>query len=98
MALVMWLGWAMTGANGNQQDTMLKVPMGDEFGVAIGMKVIMETGRKVIDGITGTLTANEKNSGAKKHWYVHGGKWLELASQLQAVVHDMIVEKGDCRR
>jgi hypothetical protein len=36
--------------------------------------------------------------GAKKHWYVHTGRWLTMASQCQEVAHSLVTTKGECRK
>jgi len=64
--------------------------------VGIAWAVLAQTAVTIMEGITGARTMEGREGReARRHWYVHAGRWLMMASQLQEVAHTLIKTKGE---
>jgi hypothetical protein len=96
--MVLLAGWLMTEVGAN--DPKMVLLKRHEGGLSIATTVVMEMARKIIkEGEATMKDAKEwkKSARRRRHWYVHGGRWLCMASQLQETIHMYIMTKGKCR-
>jgi len=96
--IVLIAGWMMTEAGANDPKMMLL--RRHEGGLGIATKVVMEVAREIIREGEATMKDTEdwkKSARTRRHWYVHSGRWLCMASQLQETIHMYIMTKGRCR-
>jgi hypothetical protein len=89
--MVLIAGWMTTGVGANDPKMMLL--RRHEGGLSIATTVVMEMARKIIKEGEATM----KSARTRRHWYVHSGRWLCMASQLQETIHMYIMTKGKCR-
>ena len=99
MILMMLIaGWMTMEVGANDPKMMLL--RRHEGGLSIATKVVMEVARKIIKEGEATMKDTDewkKSARTRRHWYVHSGRWLCLASQLQETIHMYIMTKGKCR-
>jgi len=96
--VVLIAGWMMTEAGAN--DPKMVLLRRHEGGLSIATMVVMDVARKIIE--EGKATMKDINgwkgsAKTRRHWYVHSGRWLCMASQLQETIHMYIMTKGTCR-
>ena len=96
--MVLLTGWLMTEVEAN--DPKMVLLKRHEGGLSIATTVVMEMARKIIKEGEATMKDTEewkKSARMRRHWYVHGGGWLCMASQLQETIHTYIRTKGKCK-
>ena len=84
--MVLIAGWMTTGVGANDPKMMLL--RRHEGGLSIA---------KEGEATMKDTEEWKKSARTRRHWYVHGGRWLCMASQLQETIHMYIMTKGKCR-
>ena len=92
--MVLLAGWLMTEVGAN--DPKMVLLKRHEGGLSIATTVVMEMARKIIKEGEATMKDTKewkKSARRRRHWYVHGGRWLCMASQLQEIIYMYIKTK-----
>ena len=87
---------AIGGAAG-QADPALMVLKRREEGLLMAAAVVVAAGERIRRGIEKSVEDHGINHNGLRHWYVHSGRWLVLAAQLQEVVYTCKESRGKCR-